>query len=357
MPGLRAFLKKEGYDFDSDHRRLARLLEKAVGSHREAELSDAWTRRDDGQPEALYAIPRDGKQAHLLFSFDSARTLASHEWLAAIPEYAPPGAVADLGCGTGSLARYIALRYQERQIVGFDAQSNFIEIARTFPNPAGQIQYWCSQYEGLIALPLKFSVLLSACGIQFKTWPGEGDPRQHDPRDLLPDEPYIPSSLADWFRQQTLPALSAWREIAEGGSLLRCVMRLHSFVGLSLFIETAALAGWRFLPDSSQYVRTSDERFPALEFEAFPSTPASYIGRDALLAWSAGRNPDPKWNVDVLSLLAYRALSRIPQETTSRLYDDGHTMKIETGRLRSGGTYSYQYATTGLRNLEVHPSG
>src|SRR5262249_43060667 len=69
---------------------------------------------------------------HLLDELD--RKPLDRALLAAFEETAPPGPIADLGCGPGHIARY--LHSLGRRVIGIDVSPGMVEIARrSSPGP------------------------------------------------------------------------------------------------------------------------------------------------------------------------------------------------------------------------------
>jgi trans-aconitate 2-methyltransferase len=52
-----------------------------------------------------------------------------------------PGAVADLGCGPGSLTATLAARWPEAEILGIDSSAEMIEAARALPPSTGRLRF------------------------------------------------------------------------------------------------------------------------------------------------------------------------------------------------------------------------
>lgn len=82
--------------------------------------------QDPGAVRAAYDVVAADYDAH--FADELRRKVIDRAWLGALLEYAGSGVVADVGCGSGQITRYLADRHQD--VVGFDLSPAMVERAR-----------------------------------------------------------------------------------------------------------------------------------------------------------------------------------------------------------------------------------
>jgi hypothetical protein len=128
-------------------------------------------------------------------------------------------------------------------------------------------------------------------------------------------------------------------------------MRLPDFPTVFAFVHAAASTGWKFDFETSTFIATMSERFPALRLVASEAS-TTKIAQDRLFDWYIGlKSQQPA--IDDLAIPYYRSLESTAKSSSEQHYDDGHTMKTEKGLTAAGKAYLYQYATTGFRRIEV----
>jgi len=119
-------LKTEGFKISAAHNYLERRIKKLMGAERYKaylETSDNHRANVVGV-DALYQTVRSQEEAHLLFSYQAEVILESGVWLATkLAELDPaPKRIADLGCATGTMTRWLAKVFATAHIVGFDRE-------------------------------------------------------------------------------------------------------------------------------------------------------------------------------------------------------------------------------------------
>ncbi|WP_029009135.1 methyltransferase domain-containing protein [Azospirillum halopraeferens] len=71
--------------------------------------------------------------------FEALRRRPAHDLVAALPPLAP-GRIADLGCGTGALARSLAERWPGAHVTGIDGSPEMLARARAVPSPVAWVE-------------------------------------------------------------------------------------------------------------------------------------------------------------------------------------------------------------------------
>lgn len=258
---IKRHLENEDYDLVSSSSRLDERLYAACDPIQSKRLDKAFaTRNEKLRLERLYAFPKTLKQAHLLFSHDRERIAYSFEWiLASIPP--GTGAIADVGCGTGTLSRLIAQSHPAAAVLGVDKAANLISAAKTASNPAN-VRFEAIDMSRLSSIG-KFDVVVSACGIE--------QPHLPEPsfEDLVMSEG---KGIMPGYRRTVAsaygPMLSGLRQAAHEGARLVGVFRIPNQTHFLTFTDVAAEIGWRLEGSLSQKLRVGNETFPGAVFAA-----------------------------------------------------------------------------------------
>lgn len=337
-------LKADLYDLGSSHARLDDLYMKSMeNDERRAHLYRVWrTSVEEGRIEQQYLIPRTLRQASLLFSHDRSRILATTAWFRDLVARSSAETVIDAGCGHGTLVRILAEDDGSRSVIGVDQAENLIrvgeEASRRLPNAC----FVCAEFKDWQP-PAPVELVVSNMGLDLHYSRPHLAPNELNPTGLALSERY----LAQWDADVG-PCLTSWRMWVDVGGCLAVVMRLNSVEATAAFLKSAAKAGWKWMPEQSKSIKTPQETFPGLVFRAVDG--ASGAPEDLDVAkWAAANGSFP----DAAALAAYASTCVRPQKTDAERYDDGHTMRTETGVTEDGRAYTYRYATTGFRSFEI----
>lgn len=352
--GVRAFLKREGFHFGLKPHQIDQRLIRALSASKadEYELSK---RMPDGEDRAciLFGLAENLEQAHILFSHDGVRTVASFEWLAEVAAQVS-GSILDLGCGTGAFARLLASRGKSQRIVGIEGAENLVLIARDASLGLANIEIRNSNYSRIDTDMIgdRFCLITSACALG---WTSVGSDRGDDVHiDLCaPNKFVLSSSIRDQVSAVALQILKKLRTLISEGGQLAMVERLSTFQTFASFVWVAAQAGWKLDIDRSRRLRLGDESMPALLFTPADPHDVEFGLREYVKFWQGevwGRFPV----TDEAAILAYLERRPEPEDTTSQTFGKG-TMFSETGCFEDGLRYLYRYATTGFRELRLCP--
>jgi len=85
-------------------------------------------------------------------------------------ELSKPGAILDVGCGTGKLLRAAGTRFPGAKLVGVDAANEMVKYAQ-MSNPSGTIQFKQALAEALPFPDASFDLVLST--MTFHHWPDQ----------------------------------------------------------------------------------------------------------------------------------------------------------------------------------------
>jgi ubiquinone/menaquinone biosynthesis C-methylase UbiE len=136
-----------------------------------------------------------------------------------------PGAILDVGCGTGKLLQSAAIRFPGAKLVGIDAAIEMVKYAQT-SNPTGTIQFQQAMAEQLPFPNAYFDLVFST--MTFHHWPDQTQGIAEVARVLTPGGQWL---LADFV------ASGFMRPV-------RSLLRLHHFperAGLQSMLVNAAL--------------------------------------------------------------------------------------------------------------------
>lgn len=348
--GARAFLKAEGFEFGLKPDRLLDRLRRHLDIEQLDQL-DSLALLDEGpvRSKALYNLPKTLRQAHLLFSSDADRTVASFDWLAEVAAKAD-GAILDLGSGSGAFLRFLAARGKKQTLLGIDSSRSLVEIAVRSSIDVPNVEFRLQDFSLAGALDHQFEIVTSACALD---WTGLENVRGDDiPIDLcLPGQFVLSPGVKSRVAEASEELLINIRRIVMPGGRLAMVERMKTFQEFIAFLSIAAEAGWRFDIEPSKRLRFSDQGLPGVVFNA--AEPHSFdIDLRQMVAWWQGRGPWRSPITDEAAIVMYLDCGGKPSDIRQQVFHNG-TMIHETGVFADGRVYSYRYATTGFRELRL----
>jgi hypothetical protein len=132
MINARAFLSKEGFLFGKSRRQLERLYSKQFPAAQADEINYAFMSIKQGSenPSALNKTIKTIKHWNVLWSIDVGRHVVGFDWIADQINLSNPKSIVDMGCGVGTLLKFIQLNFPEIRLAGIEEEPNFTAIAR-----------------------------------------------------------------------------------------------------------------------------------------------------------------------------------------------------------------------------------
>lgn len=343
---LRAHYKKAGFLLNASHEAIEKKVRKLLGGERYEEYLDAGDAMRAGEGiELVYACARTVEEANAIMSHQAQVMVAvtARLYSMALPLLREASRVVDLGCYTGSFAAYIAQEHQTLEVVGVD-RVPFLNTASAGGLPNLSLAAWDYASDAVSTVD-GCDVLLSSFGIDFggECW---GETLGLDPMDLRNSPGYRA------FYDKAKGVMGGWGQLAKDGAHLFTVLRLADVESGVAVLDAAHDSGWSVDLECSHKISTGEETFPVMVFERRDS---DRLQEDEIISW---------WIADDLgdegmkfeggmALAFYRAMTdRQVMDEAAQTYDDGHTMRVETGRVGSMG-YVFKIATAGLVELTL----
>ncbi len=344
-------LKTEGFKLSATHNYLERRIKKLMGAERhEAYLETALMYADDVVGvDALYQTVRSQEEAHLLFSQQAEVILESGVWLATkLAELDPvPKRIADLGCATGAMTRWLASVFATARVVGFDREKSLLGIATGIP---GKTQFLRWDYGQEETVPEDgFDAFVSALGIDWNQAVSVHIP--------LGCNEYRALDTCKQVREMAQPIFTNWRSIAKNGAKLFAVLRIPDLWTLVGVVDAASDAGWSLELDCFLQLQVNaDEQIPGLTFTAKVSErPDENVLAGVWITDAFCMSPE-KPLMHEAARSVYRFLG--PKEVIGSRelqFDDGHTAWCTIAKCGPWALH-FTEATTGYARLEFHPS-
>ncbi|MFM8580837.1 MAG: class I SAM-dependent methyltransferase, partial [Planctomycetaceae bacterium] len=245
----------------------------------------------------------------------------------------PPGSlICEVGCGAGLFTNWLASEHPECRVVGVDAMPNLITAAQREPGPANrEFALWDYTKSKPDSLP-RFDRLVCSFGI-----------------DLGGD--LFPESEKEFAEHH----FRGWRDAAQDNAQLHTVLRIPNLDMCRAVVAGAQAAGWTLDLNGFEFVKITNERFPALSFVARESPP---FDPDLLRSlWIGDQIKDhfPRALLSELATAFYELLAdKQILQSGSKLFDCGNTMSTVIGTTHAFG-FSYSTATNGFARLEIVP--
>lgn len=261
---IKAHFKRSGILFLSDQDAVARRLQALIGPER----AQAWVEINEQRMEGaykgcIYDLFRTPEELNTLCSLQADLALDVAAWLdRKVAEAAKPGCrIADLGCGTGALAAWLAAAHPAAEVVAFDGHPGMLAAARSQHAAANlRIEAWDYRRE-VPASPASVDVLVTSMGVD---WPD----RSQDMLREAAQQPPRTSKLYAEYKAYVAPAFRHWRTLAAPGGVLHAVLRIPVQAWFFATLDAAHEAGWDVDLASRETIKSGFERLPALTFRA-----------------------------------------------------------------------------------------
>ncbi|TIL33925.1 class I SAM-dependent methyltransferase [Mesorhizobium sp.] len=264
MINSRAFLAKEGFIFDKKYHQIDRLFLKQFSAEEALEIRWMWQRihSKESATTILYRLPKTSRQANTLWSYDRARYVETFNWLFAEIAHLKPRSAIEMGCGSGTLLRFLQANFPELKVMGIDAAPNFVEIARS-----SGVRAEVGDYRKIPAGNEGFDVVI--CNFGFDLADFEASIKPHSIEEIGTSR-FCPG-CSDDFRAWFADYVATWRSWGGKHARLLLTGRLPNFGYHRGVILAAADYGWRLDATHSCLLKVSDagqvEHFPAMVFE------------------------------------------------------------------------------------------
>jgi SAM-dependent methyltransferase len=345
---VRRYLQGFGLKFGLSSQNIDKRLERLMGRQRFADyIATLEHCRSTGQPlSVVYPLFDSLEEADLLISHQSELAVSIATWLVGqVERVATPGStLVDLGCWTGHLTRLLAVLFPDCHVVGIDRVPRVIGWASAASSDIPNIRFLEWDYSVVHHKPeLRGDVLVSSLGIDFH--PGT---QLHSLDVCSLDH----SQAFEGALRECEPYLARWRAIAANRGHLFAVLRLSDVEPMLALSQAAHSTGWALhLSDCTKISESPESRIPALTLSA-TAAPEPLNASD-VLSWYAWTGSEPAEYISVQAIALYRSLGeRVVVRTTTRRFDDGHTMLVEAGRAGAIG-YLFARATTGYTKLRL----
>jgi hypothetical protein len=277
--GYRAFLKKNGFVFDKKPHQLDKVFLNSFSESERSKIIEIWALRNavsSNNPSELYRLPKNKKQAALLFSHDANRMLNTMKWFDQIINEFAPKKVIEMGCGAGFLLSYLSQKYSNINFSGIENESSLAKIALNLLNK--------NVYSGsyLEIKPIdQYDLIICDFGFDKSNFKSSGAPHS-----TVEIEGHIYcSKCCDYLTEQFIDYLQAWRNWSHPNSFLAFTGRLSNFQEHRAFVLAAYECGWDLSVSRSKRIvfnkSNSSESVPGFIFK--PSEISSSNEAESLL--------------------------------------------------------------------------
>ena len=264
---INIFLKKIGFNKDVNHSQLDNRLLKSLDLEGQIKLKKAWENNQLGFGRAidLYTIPKNLKQACLLFSHDYERIEKSLNWIANEVISSNSKSVIEMGCGFGILLKFLKENKPEIELMGIDYAENLINIGKDLTGikliNASYLEYQSiSKYDTII------------CDFGFDMDNLKSPIRACKTEKIGKTEFCI--NCCEDFKKKFLPYIKSWKNSSNDQSKLVIAGRINSNRNFILaFLELCNEYGWNLDTSKIEKLEIYDkenkygEKFLALCFE------------------------------------------------------------------------------------------
>jgi SAM-dependent methyltransferase len=263
---FRRHLVSIGYEPDASQEVIYRRLREHVGEKRFAEIFQDKGARSAQSHEEFYSNFEDLIEGNLMRSLDPSVTLdASFELYGRSRSYiGDKTRVVELGCWTGGLASFIAIKHPKCHVTGVDAARNIVDACkRHYHVPNLDFEIWNYRWAKPETI-LPADVLLCSMGVVHHMPNNE---TLHDPMRVRGSKEY---SIQ---RDHAIGYFGQWRTAANPCAKLFAVLRLKQFPRFLAWIDAAHACGWSARLNQFWRVELAGEKsvMPGLVFEATDS--------------------------------------------------------------------------------------
>lgn len=128
-----SFLRRDGFSVTGKHQVIERQLAKLMGSERYENYLDTGDALRAGTVTVsdLYQTMVTKEEFHLLFSYQVDVMIEVGAWLSGkvLGLETSAARISELGCGTGSLARWLADQLPSSEVIGIDRDAKMLAVA------------------------------------------------------------------------------------------------------------------------------------------------------------------------------------------------------------------------------------
>lgn len=268
--GPRAYLKANGFLFETKPQRIDAALLKALDAASRNKIEEIWALKNMGISNGLeaYEVPQTGRQAALLFSHDWPRAVATMIWFSEAIAQLAPASMVEMGCGAGFLLGYLQVAHPAMRTQGIDAATNLAAIASQVtgrPVIAGDYR----------SVPPDGAYDLVLCDFGFDLARFSLSTREHVITSVGGQEFCL--NCSDDMAAQFAPYVRAWRSWGTPSASLALAGRIGGFGQLRALMLAAKSVGWELSIVRSKVLAVQSlsgqmERFPALVFSPSESS-------------------------------------------------------------------------------------
>ena len=270
--GVRSFLKKMGLQRDASVLQLDNRLMNSLNDDGKIELEDVWRSRWEGGFSSMldmYLVPKNLKQAALLFSQDYSRTEESMKWVSEKVLSLKPKSIVEMGCGCGLLLKYLKTKNPEIVIMGIDQASNLIDIGTKLTG----VKLISGNY---LNIQPKTSYDTIVCDFGFDSQDYEIPNSPHKYIDI--GDVSICINCSNAYKKSFSPYIGSWRKWGNDNSSLILTGRITNPAIILAILKIANSLGWSL--DMSQTTILSAQNNHTKGWEFFPGLVFKSIKED-----------------------------------------------------------------------------
>jgi hypothetical protein len=280
LPAVVAAFRNEGYLHDVPFQYQLRRLKKLVGQTRFEQIQAIQEERSrklaEGRPNempgdhTLYSLLKTCNEAHVFYSVqlllsEIANAAAYDATLSSLQ----PGSVAiDLGCYTGTFARFIAASNPDVMIHGCDALPNLIDIAKSVPARENVCFHVWDHGSPDTAPPVKADALVSILAIPLVELSCPVD----EESEVLAADPTQTSTYAK-ARELVSTTARSWSRVATPDATLCLITRAGTPPLMLAVVDGCRDAGWHVRKSSTRILCAPGEAVPLFVFDRTPDAP------------------------------------------------------------------------------------
>jgi hypothetical protein len=263
--GPRAFLKKQGLQFEKSLAALDRAFINSFPPESRDLVSQTWSNIQMGIANVgdLYDLPQTDRQLALLVSHDANRMVESMRWMKDVVESLSPKSIFEVGCGAGYLLSYMRFVYPNISLTGLDRQDNLTKILKGHGEGMEIVS------GDVFSTNPRTNHELIICDFG---WDNHDIPSSTSPHSAaeIAGQAYCPGCSDDLIPHYRA-MLSAWQAWGVPDAKLAVTGRLMDVTELRAFVLAAELVGWHLEKRHLDILRFRNlagapQKFPALVF-------------------------------------------------------------------------------------------